>query len=468
MRTIDVRSGAIAPTLVKLSLPVLAGQACNLLYNLVDTYFIGLIDKTDPYLIGSTGLVFPIFFVFMAVSFGISGGVSSLVARAIGAGRSEDLDRTAESGLFMALIASTLFMGLFYPLGETLLRAFGGAGRLLEYGKEYLFWLLPVVPFMLLSAVFLGILQGEGRTIHMMISMIIGTVANIILDPLFIFGAKMGVAGAAFATALSNALGFIYLLVVFLATSSKVKIHWKVSKISLPVIGEVLRVGFPQSLGNLLASLSFVFYNRIMMDIDPYIISAFTIYSRIEQAALIPVWSLMSGLSAVAGQAAGAHDIPRMKTTVRTATLIGLSVSGTLLLAYAFASGPVFRLFQSDPKVLAFAESMTPWMAGATFLAVPFFMGNAGMAVAGFAGRSLALNAIRIYLLNVPACLLGAYVIGKGFMPSIIAIFISGVAALGLSLLAQWRFFDALEKGRIVIRQAVQGAPVPSEASAEA
>jgi putative MATE family efflux protein len=216
-----ISNGPIGPTLVRLSVPVLAGQTFNLLYNIVDTWFIARIDASDPWLVGATGLVFPVFFLFLALSFGISGGVSSLVARAIGAGRSHELDRTVESGFFLALAASVATLAAIYPLASPLLRLFGGAERILEYGLKYLLWLLPVVPFMFLSAVFIGILQGEGRAKHIMMGMMLGTITNIALDPALIFGANMGIAGAGLATAAGNAVTFAYLLVVFLHEDSQ-------------------------------------------------------------------------------------------------------------------------------------------------------------------------------------------------------------------------------------------------------
>jgi multidrug efflux pump len=464
MNKVDVRSGPIAPTLVFLALPVLAGQAFNLLYNLVDTYFIALIDRSDPWLVGSTGLVWPLFFIFLATSFGITGGVSSLVARAIGAGKSEDLDKTAESGIFLALIASAIILLLVYPLAGPILRLFGGSGKVLEYGLAYLYWLMPTVPFMLLSAVFTGILQGEGRTKHMMISMMIGTVANIILDPIFIFALRMGVAGAALATAIANAIGFSYLLVVFLTTASKVKIHWKVSSVSAPVMGEILRVGVPQSLMNFLASLSFIFYNRIMIGIDPLILTAFTLYSRLEQIALIPIWSISSALAAIAGQAAGGGDFKRMRASSRTASLVGLGVSGCLFLAYAFSSRALFGLFQSDPEVLSLAGKIVPWMAVGSFVSIPVFMVSTIMASSGFANRSLLLTLARIYGLNLPACLLGAFVIGGGITPVMASVCASSFLALGLALLAQRVFFARLSEGRLAVRL----APAPSAADSAA
>jgi putative MATE family efflux protein len=463
MKNIDVKSGPVAPTLVFLSLPVLAGQAFNLLYNLVDTYFIALIDRSDPWLVGSTGLVFPLFFIFLATSFGITGGVSSLVSRAIGAGRTGDLDRTAESGLFLALIASTVILGLMYPLAGPLLRLFGGTGKILEYGLQYLYWLLPTVPFMLLSAVFLGILQGEGRTKHMMASMMIGTVVNIVLDPVFIFTLRMGVAGAALATAVANAVGFVYLVIVFLTQSSNVKIHWKVSSVSAPVMSEILRVGVPQSLMNLLSSISFIFYNRIMIEIDSLILTAFTLYSRLEQIAMIPIWSLSSALSAVSGQAAGAGDFGRMRLSSKTASFLGLGVSGSLFLVYVFSSTWLFRLFQSDPGVLSIASTIVPWMATASFVSIPIFMVCTIMSSSGFANLSLVVTLLRIYGLNIPACILGVFVLGGELRTVMAALTISALVGLVLALFIQRGFFKRLQTGRLSIRTAPQAGYVSVE-----
>ncbi len=465
---IDVRKGPLAPTLLKLSLPMLAGHLFNLAYNLADTFFISLIDKNDQWLIGATGLVWPIFFTFMAVMFGITTGVSSLVARAIGAGRAQDLDRTAESGLFLAVVGGAGFLVLLYPLAEPILRLFGGKGQLLSYGLQYLLWVLPVAPFMLLSGVFNGILQGEGRPRHMMTAMIIGTVSNLMLDPVLIFAAGMGISGAALATVIGNILAFTYLLIIFLKTQSQVKIHWKISYISMPVVGEIIRVGLPQTLSNLLVSLSFIFYNRIMIDLIPTIMSSFTLYSRLEQIPLSPIWALMSGLATVSGQAAGARDVKRMRAATRVASLMGLAVSGPLLLAYVLASSWLFRIFQSDGTVLRLASQITPWMAGAALCAIPVFMVNNVMTSAGFSTRSLVLTAVRIYALSVPACALGAYVIGRNVDAVMIGIVTASLLALAVYFFAQSRFFAGLESGRLKIRLPAHQPGMPAAVAATA
>lgn len=458
MKAITENNATLAKRMATLSLPILAGQAFGLLYNLVDTWFIARIDTSDPWLVGATGLVFPLYFIVMATSFGITGGVSSLVARAIGAGREDELDRTAESGMFLGLAASALFLALMYPFATPLLALFGGSGKILEYGLSYLLWLLPVVPFMFVNAVFTGILQGEGRTKHMMVSMMIGTVANIILDPVLIFTAGMGIGGAGLATAIGNLAGTVYLVSIFVFRRSVVRVHWKISRISLPVVAEILRVGIPQSLMNFLASISFIFYNRIMISIEPMILTAFTLYSRLEQLALIPVWSLSSALAAIAGQAAGARDFPRMRSASRIATQMGLAVSGTLYLVYVLSSGYLFSAFQTDARVLELAAVIVPWMSLGSVVAIPVFMVMTVMSTAGFASRSLALTAVRIYAFNVPACAIGAYVVGKSLFAVMVSILISSLLSLALALVVQSRFYTDLISGKLVVRLSSPGA----------
>ena len=327
--------------------------------------------------------MFGLYISFSWPSVSASREVSSLVARAIGASKEHELDCTAESGLFLALITSFISLLIMYSLASPILSLFGGEEMLHQYGLSYLLWVLPAIPFMLLSSVFVGILQGEGRTKHMMASMMIGTVANIFLDPLLIFTAGMGIAGAGLATAIGNAAGFVYLYIVFRRTESKVKIHWSVKNISLATTGEIIRVGLPQSVTNILASISFIFYNRIMVSIDPKIITAFTQYSRLEQIALIPIWSLLSALSTVAGQAAGALNFKRMRKSTLVAAKLGLIVSGVMFVLYFISSPWLFKIFQDDAGVLRLASIIVIWMPLTSLLSIPVFMITTVMSVSG-------------------------------------------------------------------------------------
>lgn len=456
----SLRAGPIVPTLLKLSLPVMAGQLFNLLYNVVDTWFITRIDPADPWLVGSTGLVFPLMILFWAASIGLSSGISSLVARSIGAGKTGELDRCAESGLALAIGLSLAFLALVYPLARPVLQVFGGQGQTLEYALEYLLWVLPMLPALLIGAVFTGILQGEGRTQHMMVAMIIGTVANIILDPLLIFVADMGIGGAGLATSIGNWLGTGYLFVVLLRSQGEVKIHWNPRQISGPVMGEILRVGLPQSLMHILMSISFIFYNRLATEIHPKLLSGFTLYARMEQAGFIPLSGLANGLGVMAGQAAGAGDFLRVKKTWIHASLLGAVCSALVLGLLVLLARPIFFAFQEDQEVIRLALDLAPWMAAGAFLATGVITADTVFAAAGYAGRSLVLTAIRVYGLNVPAAYLACWLLGLDAGVLAQGIFYSSVIAGLISVLAMLHFLKGLQSGRLKVRSGT-GGPVP-------
>jgi putative MATE family efflux protein len=438
--------------LVKLSLPVMVGQLFNLIYNLVDTGFIAALDRSDPYLLGSTGMVFPIIILMWAVAFGLGGGITSLVSRSIGAKNTVSLDKTAESGLVLAIGASILFLLLFYPFALPILKIFGANGPTLKYALEYMVWVLPMVPFLFLNAVFTGILQGEGRTIHMMIGMVIGAVVNIVLDYILMFPMGMGIAGAGLATVLGNASTTVYLFIVMIFSQRQVRIHWRLGAISISVMAEIMRVGLPQGLMNIVMSLSFLFYNRFITDLSPALMSAFTLYSRVEQLAMIPVYSLAQGLSTVAGQAAGARYLPRLRKSFVVASAIGTGISALLLALYVVFHQGIFRAFLDNAEVLVLAGQITPWLAVTSVLASTVIMANTNLAAAGFSFWGLILTIIRVFALNVPAAAIGTYLIGKSAVAVVIGIMLSSVIALLVNIFFMQGFFSRLDQGRLLIR----------------
>ena len=179
--------GLSVPLLIRLSLPILAGMFFQLLYNIVDTWFVSRIDLTDPSYVGGVGLIFPLIFLFIALGNGIMVGISSLVARAIGEENRSVLNRTAESGLFIALIITILSMSVAFIFGKTIVQTMGAQGDYFKHGYNYLIFVTPAALFIFFGNVFIGILQGEGLMKHVMNGMILGTLINIVLDPVFIF-----------------------------------------------------------------------------------------------------------------------------------------------------------------------------------------------------------------------------------------------------------------------------------------
>ena len=184
----------------------------------------------------------------MALGNGLTVGVSSLVARAIGEKNMKILSTTAESGMLISLILSALSLVILLPFAPRIVSALGAEGDYYTHGLEYLRYIIPAGPVIFFAMIFQGILQGEGLVKYVMNSMLIGTILNIVLDPVFIFLLKLDVRGAAIATVIAQAAAMIYVVMVFIRNKSSIKIDWAVSNIKLRTIKDILAIGLPQSL----------------------------------------------------------------------------------------------------------------------------------------------------------------------------------------------------------------------------
>ena len=233
--------GPILRLLVKLSLPIFAGMVFQLLYNITDTIWISRIDLADPSYVGGTGIIFPIMFFAMAIGHGILIGVSSLVARSIGARNREVLSKAAESGLIIAIAVTVLVVVSCYLFAEKIIKVLGATGDYYTHALEYFLYIIPAAALMFIANVFFGILQGEGLMDKLMKAMIIGTLTNMVLDPVFIFLLGMKVKGAAVATDIAQVVVLIYAVSIFLRRTSP----YVVNNLSIITTSNISRVHSP-------------------------------------------------------------------------------------------------------------------------------------------------------------------------------------------------------------------------------
>ncbi|MBN2627876.1 MAG: MATE family efflux transporter, partial [Spirochaetales bacterium] len=347
--------GPMLPVLIRLAVPMLAGMVVQLLYNITDTIFISRIDLSDPSLVGGVGIIFPVMFLAMALAGGLMTGTSSLVARAIGEKNYAVLNLVAESGMAVALLFSLIIAGASYLFDEKIVALLGAEGDYAANALSYIRFIIPAAVSAFITHVLLGILQGEGQMKYIMNVMMIGTVLNIILDPVFIFVLGWGVAGAAAATSVAQTIGLFYAFTPFIKKKVSVRIHWKTSNIKTEVIGKILGIGFPQSLGMMLMSISFFFFNRIVVDIDPLALTAFSLCGRFDQAVLMPSFALGSALITIMGQNGGRGNYLRLKKAWLTAMAAG-AASVTVMASLMIVLAPwIFRFFSDIPEVIHYA-----------------------------------------------------------------------------------------------------------------
>lgn len=419
--------GPLPPVIMKLAMPILAGMVFQLFYTIVDTAFINFIDSKNPAILGGTGYIFPIIFIAMALSNGLSVGMSALVAKGIGEKDDNIIYKTAESGLFIAAIMSLLLIILGYMFSDEIIYALGAKGDYFKYGHEYFVYILPVTGFMFLGGVLSGILQGEGLMQKFMKSMIIGTLLNIILDPIFIFdqidlklfvipGFGYGVKGAAIATVIGQSFAFIYTLSVFIRKQTLIVIEWKFSHITSSIIKRIVKIGFPQSFGQMIMSGAFIVINKIATHIDPMIVTSSSLVGRIEQLVYMPIFAIAAATITIVGQNTGRKNMDRVEKTWKAGMAISAIIVSITSATFFIFAHKIYGAFNQ-------AESVTNYAVTQTRVIMPFMLVTAIVIITrsvyqaiGYPIPGLIITSLRFFIIVIPVMYYFVYILELGFM----------------------------------------------------
>jgi len=395
--------GPIIRVLARLALPMFAGMVFQVLYSIVDTIWISRIDLNDPSYVGGTGMIFPLIFLVIALGSGILIGISSLVARSIGEKNWRVLEKTAESGLFIGVSLSVLFVSLAYIFDKKLVHLLGATGDYYTHALEYLRFMIPAGALMLIGNVFNGILQGEGLMNKIMKAMIIATLANIALDPLCIFVLGLGVRGAGLATVVSQLIASVYVLGVFFKKKTLVEIEWKLRNVDPAVIKKIIAVGFPQTAGQMTMAVSFLFFNRLVVGIDPLALTAFALYGRFDQTIIFPILAIGSAMITMIGQNFGRRMYTRVISIWWTGILTAIGVVvfvGTLLFVFA---PKIYPFFTDVEGVEWYAVRQTRIVVYSWILASFTVLGRASFQAIGRAIPGMIVVILRIIGIALPA-----------------------------------------------------------------
>lgn len=388
--------------LIRLSLPILTGMGVQILYTVADTFFISLIDKADPSYIGGTGLVFPILFFAMSIASGIMTGVGSVVARSIGEKNERSLNRAAESSLAMGLVLSVIIMAVMYLFSEPLVKMLGATDDYYRHGLTYLRYLIPFMGIMIVIHAIGGIFQGEGKMHYIMIAMLIGTVCNLILDPVFILIFHWGIKGAALASVIGQFAGFVYAISVLGSKKNTVRIEWKMKNIDVKLIRDIAVIGFPMALGQMAMAVAIMMFNRILLSVDKNAMTAFTLVGRFDQAVLMPVFALSSAMITVVGQNVGRGNIQRIRIAWKSGVVLAGAVVLILATLHILLAPIVYRFFTDVPSVLQYCITQTRILEYSFLFAVFGIIGRSVFQAIGYPIPALILTIIRTLAVSFP------------------------------------------------------------------
>lgn len=345
---------------------------------------------------------------------GLGTGVTATVARYIGERDKVNADNSAEHAVVLGLLIGTPLMLIGLRFGPQLLAALGAPADLLPMSWSYLRIIAIGLPFMIFSGFFRSILSGEGDTRFPMMVAGLGTVLNIILDPIFIFALDWGVPGAAMATIVSQFVSFsVYFYMLYVKKHSYITFKIKHFHPDGTIFRHIFTVGIPASLSMIIMSIGQGVFNRILVSYSPETVAAYQISGRVDMLVFLPIMSIGAALTTLVGMFYGAREPGKLKMIVKYGygRSVGITLVSSLLV---FLMAPlIVKGFTPETAVQHIALTYLRLIA-LVYPIVAVGM-TSGRILQGF-GKGipvLTITSIRILVVSAPLASYFAFVVHK-------------------------------------------------------
>lgn len=410
---VSLLEGEIGPALTHLTLPLILGIAASSLSSAIDAYCIGRLGSRE---LAAYGFSFPVSMVLNSLIMGLGVGTASVVARTIGEGRPERVRRVATDAFWMALLLSLSLAGLGRLTLSPLFRLLGATADVLPMIRQYMAVWYGGLPLLLLPMIGSNALRATGDARIPSLALLVAAVLNALLDPLLIFGwgifPRLGLAGAAWASVLSQAVMLVMLLAV-LAWRDGMLVAARPRSADLVESGRRIgSVALPAAMTRIVFPLSMLLITGLVASHGPKAVAALAVAGRIETLVMIVVVSLSVSLVPFIGQNWGARRVERarrgLRISLRFSIFWGLGTSLALLVMAPWIAG----VFAHDPQVVSATVAylrIVSWSLG--FQGVSTLVSSAFNAV-NRAIYSTAITLVRMFALYVPLAYLGSYLWG--------------------------------------------------------
>ena len=396
----------IPKAVMTMAVPTILSSLVMVLYNLADTYFVGILN--DPIQNSAVTLATPVLLAFNAVNnlFGV--GSSSMMSRALGRKDYDTVRRSSAFGFYCALLCGVLYSATFTALRVPALALLGADGSTAPATGGYLFWTVScgAAPA-ILNVVMAYLVRAEGATLHASIGTMSGCALNIVLDPIFIlpWGLNMGAAGAGLATVLSNCAACLYFFVLLLVRRGRtyVCVRPAMARPSREIARGVFAVGVPSAIQNLLNVTGMTVLHNFTAPSGPDAIAAMGIAYKINMSPMYITMGVSQGLMPLVSNNYGGKNYSRMKQCILFAEKISLGFISVVSVCYFFSSGTLIRLFMKDPGVVAYGSVFLRCMCVAQPFLCQDFLAVGVFQACGMGGKALMFAILRKIELESPA-----------------------------------------------------------------
>ncbi len=399
----------IPRAVAKLAVPTILSSLVTVLYNLADTYFVGMLNNSVQN--AAVTLAAPLILAFNAVNnlFGV--GSSSMMSRALGSRDYETVHRSSAFGFYCSIFCGLLFSLLYVIFQPFVLTILGADATTAEATAGYLRWTVAcgAAPT-ILNVVMAYLVRAEGAALHASIGTMSGCILNIILDPIFIlpWGLNMGAEGAGLATFLSNcvACGYFFVLLYVKRKNTHVCIRPSMFCLKRRIVLGVCGVGIPASIQNLLNVTGMTVLNNFTSSYGSDAVAAMGITQKINMVPMQIAMGLSQGIMPLISYNYASGNTPRMKKTLTFATKIAISSLVAVAAGYFVGAGFLVRLFMQNPEIVAYGTRfLRGFCLGLPFLCMDFLAVGVFQAV-GLGKNAFVFAILRKVVLEIPALII--------------------------------------------------------------
>ena len=347
-----LEEAGVASALLKLGIPTMVGMLISALYNAIDAYFVGGLGMSQ---MGAVSVVFPIVQIIIGLGMMFGAGASSYISRLLGKGANEQADKTASTSLFSGLLVGAIIIIGIMVFLDPVLTALGSTETILPYARAYAKIYVTGSIINVFTVMMNNLLTAQGATKFTMIAMLTGSIANVILDPIMIYGMDLGIEGAAIATVISLCINMA-LYIGYIAKKKGV-LRFSVRNIdpSKTIYAEVLKIGIPVLLFQMLASVAMGSINTAAKPYGDYAVAAMGAVIRIMTVVTYVVFGFLKGFQPFAGYNYGAKKYERLKKSIRLCMIwstVFCIVAAIVLFIFA---DPIVSLFGTDTEMVDIA-----------------------------------------------------------------------------------------------------------------
>ena len=386
-----------------LGLPTTVSMLITNIYNTADTFFVSKISVSAS---GATGIVFALMAILQAFGFMFGHGAGSNISRLLGARKVEHASVFASTSVFLALGAGAIIGcgGLLFL--EPLMRLLGSTDTILGDAKTYGIFILAAGPAMTVGCVLNNILRYEGRAAFAMVGLTTGGILNMLLDPVLIFYFHMGIAGAGMATAVSQYISTVILLIPFLRGKTVTRIHVRHITKDVGDVKNIMLTGLPSLTRQGLNSVSTTLINVQAAVFGDAAIAAMSIVGRCSNLLFSFALGIAQGFQPVCAFNYGAKKYDRVKKATWFTIIMGMGILGVLCTGCCINAPAIVRLFRKEEEILHIGTGALRWMCRFLFTLPLSAVGSMLFQSIGKKGRALLIAAMQSGLVVIPLLLI--------------------------------------------------------------